>query len=113
MPKYEPTLDSAFRALGDGTRRAVLAQLAIAPQSVSTLAAPFHMALPSFMQHLRVLQDCGLIRSEKAGRTRICHLEPAMLDATAQWITAQTDIWTARMDRMDNYIATLTPKDTR
>lgn len=82
-------LDRSFAALADPTRRAVIERLSAGPASVSTLAAPHAMALPSFMRHIRILEDCGLIRTTKKGRTRICHVETAPLLAVQGWLEWQ------------------------
>ena len=74
MPNNAKRLDRVFRALGDPTRRAVLGRLSSGPAAVSELAQPFDMALPSFTQHLAVLEECGLVRSRKTGRVRTCQL---------------------------------------
>ena len=79
MPATQPSVDGVFRALSDPTRRGVLQRLAASPASVSELAAPYGMALPSFVQHMRVLERCGLVRSSKRGRVRTFTLEPKRL----------------------------------
>lgn len=96
-------LDRRFHALADPTRRAVVARLSRGPASVSELAGPFTMALPTLLQHLRVLEDSGLIRTEKAGRVRTCHIEVAALRETEEWIARQRAVWEARFDRLDDY----------
>jgi DNA-binding transcriptional ArsR family regulator len=106
MPKYSALLDSTFRALADPTRRAVLARLADGPLAVSQLAAPFGMALPSFLQHLRMLQDGGLIASEKIGRSRICRIAPDGAADAEAWIAAQRAKWTAQTDRLQSFLET-------
>ena len=100
-------LDRMFHALADPSRRAVLERLAEGPASVGELAKPFTMALPSLMQHLRLLEDCGLIRTEKVGRVRTCRLEPHAMDAAGEWIARQRAIWEARFDRLDAYLQIL------
>ncbi len=102
-------LDDVFHALGDPTRRAVLARLARGPATVSDLAAPFAMALPSFVQHLAVLEDSGLIASAKKGRVRTCHLKPARLAAAQTWLDQQRVFWERRLDQFDAYVKTLKP----
>jgi DNA-binding transcriptional ArsR family regulator len=106
MPKYPPALDSTFQALADPTRRAVLTRLADGPLRVSVLAAPFDMALPSFMQHLRMLEDGGLIASEKVGRSRICRIVPDGTTAAESWIAVQRARWTAQTDRLQFFLET-------
>jgi len=107
MPNKSAHLDDMFHALGDATRRAVLARLCRGPASVSDLAAPFRMALPSFVQHLRVLEDSGLITSVKKGRTRTCHVKPQALGAVEGWLSAQRNLWERRLDQLDAYVKTL------
>ncbi len=104
MPNHLPALDGVFRALADTTRRAVLARLSAGPASVSELAAPFDMALPSFMQHLKVLEDSGLIRSGKAGRVRTCRLEPRALQGAEGWLGRQRSLWERRLSQLDRYL---------
>lgn len=89
MPNYHDELDAVLRALADPTRRAIVERLAKAPAVVSDLAAPFDMALPSLMQHLRVLEDAGLVTSEKHGRVRTVTLRPGALDVLHLWLDGQ------------------------
>jgi DNA-binding transcriptional ArsR family regulator len=89
VPKYRDELDAVLRALADPTRRAVVERLARSPAVVSELAAPFSMALPSLMQHLRVLKDAGLVTSEKHGRVRTVSLRPGALDVLHVWLGEQ------------------------
>lgn len=96
-----PALDETFRALSDPTRRAVVQALGRGPASVSELAKPFEMALPSFLQHLKVLEDCGLVTTRKAGRVRTCTLQREPLAAAEHWLDAQRSLWTRRLDRLD------------
>ena len=111
MPNQYTELDNVFHALADPTRRAVLNQLCRGPQSVSDLAEPFKMALPSFLQHLRVLEESGLIKSEKTGRVRTCAMEPRNLSVAATWIAEQRAIWEGRLDRLDDYLVELKAKE--
>lgn len=105
MPHYTTPLDLAFHALSDPTRRAVVSRLAEGEASVSTLAAPFAMALPSFAQHLKVLEESGLIASEKRGRSRWCRLVPARFNEAADWMEAERRRAAARLDRLEAYLA--------
>ena len=89
MPKHQDELDAVLRALADPTRRAVLERLAKSPAVVSDLAAPFAMALPSLMQHLRVLETAGLVTSEKHGRVRTVSLRPGAYDVLHLWLAEQ------------------------
>jgi len=107
MAKYEPNLDDCFSALGDPTRRMVLQRLALGEASVSELAEPHDMALPSFMGHLRKLEDAGLVNSTKQGRTRICALAPDAFAPAKNWLSEQSAIWEGRLDQFDNYVANL------
>jgi DNA-binding transcriptional ArsR family regulator len=99
------SLDQVFQALADPTRRAMVERLVRGPASVSELSQPLAMSLPAVMQHLQVLQACGLVRSEKAGRVRTCHIEPGALRAAEGWITSQRTAWESRLDRLGEYLA--------
>lgn len=107
MSKYESQLDLCFSALGDPTRRIILQRLARGEASVSELAEPHDMALPSFMEHLKKLEAANLITSKKQGRTRMCKLAPNAFTPSRDWLTEQSDIWEGRLDRFDNYIENL------
>lgn len=100
MEQYQQ-LDSIFQALADPTRRAVLSRLGQGPASISDLARPFDMALPSFMKHIHVLEHSGWIVTRKEGRTRICAIEKKALAAADAWLSAQRAQWEARFDRLD------------
>lgn len=100
----DPSLDGVFHALSDSTRRAVLARLSTGPASVSELAQPFEMALPSFMQHLKVLEGSGLVSTQKQGRVRTCEIEPAALSTAQDWIAEQKALWEGRLDRLEAYL---------
>ena len=103
MPNQNAALDHVFRALSDPTRRAVLEQLSRGPTTVTKLAEPFKMALPSFVQHLQVLEHSGLIRSTKKGRLRTCELAPKSLNNAEHWMASQRAIWQKRLDQFDDY----------
>ncbi|SJZ57913.1 DNA-binding transcriptional regulator, ArsR family [Enhydrobacter aerosaccus] len=103
-------IDSVFRALADPTRRLVLERLSQGPESVSGLAAPFDMALPSFVEHLRVLEDCGLVQSSKTGRVRTYRLMPKRLRLAEDWLSRQRAIWEQRLDQLDAYLLALKEK---
>jgi DNA-binding transcriptional ArsR family regulator len=94
-------LDSFFGAMADPTRRAVIERLASGPASVSELHTPHKMALPTFMRHLKVLEDTGIMRSIKKGRVRTCHIEAAPLIEAQGWLAWQREIWESRLDRLD------------
>ena len=100
-------LTHVFRALTDPTRRAVLERLTRGPAAVGELAQPFKMALPSFVQHLGVLEDCGLVRSNKKGRVRTYALAPQSLKAAENWLSAQRLEWERRLDSLDDFLETL------
>lgn len=102
--RLSPQLDGVFHALADPTRRAVLSRLGRGSAAVSELAAPFDMALPSFLKHLKVLEESGLVRSEKAGRVRTYELVPKRLAMAEQWMAEQRAQWDARLDRLDTYL---------
>ena len=100
MDNQKAQLSSVFYALTDPTRRAIVGVLCSGPASVSALAEPFEMALPSFMKHLAVLERSGVIRSNKIGRVRTCELRPKALKPAEQWMAGQRVAWEARTDRM-------------
>ncbi len=106
MENNRSSLDAAFHALADPTRRAVVGRLTKGPAAVTELAAPFAMGLPSFMKHLRVLEQDGLISSEKIGRVRTCRVNTAHLTAAETWLSEQREVWQARTDRLADYVET-------
>jgi DNA-binding transcriptional ArsR family regulator len=99
------SLDRVFQALADPTRRGMVERLVRGPASVSELSRPLAMSLPAVMQHLQVLEDAGLVRSEKTGRVRTCRIEPDALRAAEAWITGQRTAWETRLDRLGDYLA--------
>ena len=103
-------IDDVFRALSDPTRRHVLERLSKSPASVSELAEPFDMALPSFVQHMSVLEGCGLVRSRKAGRVRTYQLVPKRLKLAEDWMVRQRALWEKRLDQLDTYLIALKEK---
>jgi DNA-binding transcriptional ArsR family regulator len=107
MPNQTAILDGAFHALADPTRRAVLERLSHGTASVSELAQPFDMALPSFLQHLRVLEDSGLIRSHKIGRVRTCAVNSRCLNEVESWLVTQRKLWETRLNQLDSYLMEL------
>lgn len=111
MPHHSDPLDLAFHALSDPTRRAVVSRLAEGEVSVSALAEPFDMALPSFAQHLKVLEDCGLIASEKRGRSRWCRLVRPRFDEAASWMETERRRAMERLDRLEAYLDRTTGED--
>ncbi len=104
MPKQLVQLPRVFQALADPTRFAVVERLSQGPAPTSELAAPFKMALPSFLQHLDVLQDCGLIRSSKKGRVRTYKLAPKTLKVAEDWMAKQRALWEKRLDQLDSFL---------
>ena len=113
MANQTARLTEVFCALADPTRRAIVGVLGRGPASVSALAAPFAMALPSFMKHLGVLERSGVIRSNKVGRVRTCELEPKTLSRAEQWIAGQRALWEARTDRLSALAEKLYQEDLR
>jgi DNA-binding transcriptional ArsR family regulator len=107
MANHSTTVSGVFHALADPTRCAIVCALVSGAQTVSALAAPFDMALPSFMKHVTVLERSGLIRTSKVGRTRTCELVPATLSQAEQWLAEQRAIWEARSDRMVAFVEQL------
>jgi DNA-binding transcriptional ArsR family regulator len=112
MAKHDRDLDRIFQALSDPTRRAMLARLAEGAAAVGELARPTGMALPTILRHLSVLEEAGLIASEKSGRARLCHARPETLAAPLDWLVAQRALWQGRADRLEAYVATLMAKET-
>ena len=97
-------IDQVFRALADPTRRRVLERLGNSPASASELAKPFDMALPSFLEHMKVLEECGLVHSKKRGRTRTYELVPERLKLAEDWLARQRTLWERRLDQLDEYL---------
>ena len=111
MDNYGDSLDSIFHALADPTRRAIVQRLGRGPATVTELAQPFDMALPSLMKHVGVLEATGLIRSKKAGRVRTCTLERKSLGAVELWLGEQRAVWQARYGNLDVLLARLNGED--
>ena len=107
MHKKKPNIDRIFHALGDATRRAMVVRLSQGPMSVSRLGEPFEMTLAAVVQHLQVLEECGLVQTEKVGRVRSCRIEPAGLDAMEEWIRDRRSIWERRLDRLGDLLGEL------
>ena len=105
LDQSAPALDEVFRALADPSRRAMVERLGRRPASVSELAQPFAMSLAAVVQHVQVLEACGLVRSEKVGRVRTCQIETGALRTAEQWITEQRTSWERRLDRLGEYLA--------
>jgi len=106
-------LSTTFAALADPTRRAILARLASGECSVSELAEPFEMSLPAVSKHLRVLERAGLIVRRREAQWRPCRIEAAPLKDVVDWAEHYRHIWEERLDRLDEYLETLTAKEKR
>ena len=104
--------DDVFYALSNATRRKVLEQLSVGPATVSELAAPFDMKLPSFVQHLSVLERSRLVRSKKRGRVRTYEIAPERFKVVEDWLTARRELWEARLDRFDQYVKQLKDQES-
>ena len=104
--------DDVFHALSNPTRRQVLEQLATGPATVSELAAPFDMKLPSFVQHLSVLERSRLVKSRKRGRVRTYEIAPERFKVAEDWLTERRRSWEARLDRFDQYVKQLKEKES-
>ena len=107
MPNYAVKLDQVFQALADPTRRAVLQRLSGGAASTLELARPFDLALPSFTQHLRMLEKFGLVKSKKSGRVRTYELAPKRLQAAEDWILDRRKLWERRLDQLAPYVLTM------
>jgi DNA-binding transcriptional ArsR family regulator len=106
-------LDTAFHALSDPTRRAVISRLMAGPAPVKELARPFDIGLPAFLKHLRVLEDSGLIATEKTGRVRTCRIEAKRLAEAEAWLYEQRALWQAGAERLADYVETQMKEETR
>ena len=111
MEQYPGRLNGIFQALADPTRRAVLGRLGKGPASISDLAMPFDMALPSFMKHIRFLEDNGLIQTRKEGRVRTCAIEKKQFTVVEAWLSAQRALWERRTDRREQFVTTAQKKE--
>lgn len=112
MAQPAPSVDTVFRALADPTRRGVVERLTRGSASVSELAEPFDMALPSFVRHLKVLEGSGLVRSSKTGRVRTYRLIPGRLESAETWLARQRTLWERRLDRLDDYLMQMKETDS-
>jgi DNA-binding transcriptional ArsR family regulator len=104
--------DDVFDALSNPTRRKVLERLAVGPATVSELAAPFDMKLPSFVQHLSVLERSRLVKSNKRGRVRTYEIVPDRFQVAEDWLTARRRLWEARLDQFDRHVKKLKEKES-
>jgi DNA-binding transcriptional ArsR family regulator len=105
MLNQAPALDLVFQALADPSRRLMVERLSRGPASVSELGRPLEMSFAGVVQHVQVLEASGLVRSEKIGRVRTCHIEPVALRKAEQWISARRKGWERRLDRLGDYLA--------
>ena len=112
MVQYSPTrLDASFAALSDATRRGVLEQLGRADASITELAEKFHMTLTGMKKHVGVLEDAGLVITQKIGRVRTCKLGQRALEQEAAWIERHRQLWAARFDELDKVVEELKRKE--
>jgi DNA-binding transcriptional ArsR family regulator len=113
-PKTASTidLDRIFHALGDRSRRGMVERLAGGPASVSELAGPLDMSLAAVVQHVQVLETCGLVTTKKIGRRRMCQVEPVAVTAVEQWIADRRRSWESRLDRLGDLLDE-EPKDQK
>src|SRR3982751_3827832 len=105
--------DKVFHALSNPTRRKVLERLSVGAATVSELAAPFDMQLPSFVQHLAVLEHSRLVKSKKRGRVRTYEIVPERFKVVDNWLSARRQLWESRLDRFDQYVKQLKEKESR
>src|ERR1700739_2096407 len=105
MPSPKVNIEGVFHALGDPTRRAIVEKLSERPLSVSRLATPLEITLTAVMQHLQVLEESGLVRTEKIGRIRTCRIETTGLSVAKQWIDDRRSMWERRLDRLGELLA--------
>jgi len=110
---HSAVADDVFHALSNSTRRRILEQLTVGPATVSDLAAPFDMQLPSFVQHLSVLERSRLVKSKKHGRVRTYEIAPERLKAAEDWLAARRQVWEERLDRFDDYVKQLKEKESK
>jgi DNA-binding transcriptional ArsR family regulator len=104
MEQYQEPMNAIFQALADPTRRAVLRRLGKGPASISELAKPFDMALPSFLKHIHFLEDSGWIQTHKEGRVRTCAIEKKPFAAVEAWLSEQRALWEGRTDRLELFV---------
>ncbi len=103
-------LDLAFQALADPARRSIMDRLTSGPATVSELARPLPMSLPAVMLHLKVLEESGLVKSEKVGRVRTCRIEPQILSEAERWITERRQMWERNLDRLGVFLNETKPE---
>jgi len=105
MSDRKLNIDGIFHALGDPTRRAIVERVSAGPVSVSQLAEPFKMTLAAVVQHLQILEESGMVRTEKTGRVRTCRVDPKGLDAIEKWISDRRSRWEKRLDHLGDLLA--------
>jgi len=110
---HSAVADDVFHALSNPTRRKVLEHLSVGPATVGELAAPFDMKLPSFVQHLSVLEQSRLVKTKKRGRVRTYELAPERFKVVEDWLTARRQLWETRLDRFDDYVRQLREKECK
>ena len=113
MPNYSNQLDRMFTALGDANRRAMIDSLSRGDLSVSALGAPLGISLPATMQHLAVLEECGLVTTRKSGRVRTCTLDTGALSRAEQWINQRRELWGHRLDALGEFLDSETNGDKK
>lgn len=113
MLQYQEPLDFAFQALSDPTRRRLVERLSAGAMSVSDLAAPLPMSMSAVMQHLKVLETAGLVRSEKVGRVRTCRVEPEALTAAERWLNARRISVERSLDRLGVFLDETKPEEEK
>jgi DNA-binding transcriptional ArsR family regulator len=111
MLNYKAPLDTAFQALADPARRAIVDRLSKGPASVSELAEPLPMSLPAVMLHLKVLEESGLVTSSKTGRVRTCRIEAQRLSQAEHWITERRQMWERHLDRLGEFLEQTKPEE--
>ena len=111
MDNHRDELSGVFQAFADPTRRAVLRRLGAGPAAVSDLAEPFDMALPSFLKHIRFLEDAGLIRTRKQGRIRTCEIDRKSFAQAEAWLSEQRAVWEGRTDRLERFVAKMQDRE--
>jgi len=109
MLNYSTPIDRVLQALADPTRRVMVERLSRGAASVSELAEPLDMSMPAVMQHLQILETIGLVKSEKTGRVRTCHIDTAALEPLERWVSERRATWEQHLDRLGGYLAATAP----
>lgn len=113
MLNHSAQLDQMFTALADGNRRIIIDRLSRSDASVSQIAAPLDISLPAVMQHLAVLEECGLVTSKKTGRVRTCTLDTSALSKAEQWINQRREFWNKRLDVLGEFLTVTDSNDSQ